>query len=479
LGNVSRQDLDRLFDEPSHPAVPRTGVSAPPTGEAAALFGDDELSAGIEDDEVASLFEESTSDSVPNALVPSRLKPCRNVIIGPTSRKALSPPSRSKRWPQLKPALGSKPAPTPAEAKAATEPQVDPEDSPTIPTLPKLPRIIESRPLATAAPKPAPAPEPKPKPEMALEPEEMDTQPDLPLVPTPKELPQIADVLEPEVKPEPKPRLEPVETQPAPQPKPEPRPKLELVETQPTPQPLTRTPTPAPVAETPKPTPHTDHPILMPVSVEPDPTLQVVRRPRKRKVSLAAAAGTFVAGVAVTSLLFLALVPWNQPETVVIKTTQPDQAMRPLATPLAEPTQATPAAPALAKARAPRTATQIETVVQTIPYPGAVPLPEPPDTAANRAGIKIGKLIKPCLSGRALFYQRIGVRMNSWGAVWKGLIDAKWGADEKAQACVKSKLKDLRLPKLPTGRYVEWHLSLQGDSPKAWVTYPRELKVRR
>ena len=100
LGNVSRQDLDRLFDDPSHPVIPLRGVLAPPTGEAATLFGDDELVTDFEDDEVASLFEESTSDSVPNALVPSRLKPCRKVIISPTSRKALGPvsrPSRSRR----------------------------------------------------------------------------------------------------------------------------------------------------------------------------------------------------------------------------------------------------------------------------------------------------------------------------------------------------------------------------------------------
>lgn len=469
LGNVSRQDLDRLFDDPSHPVIPLRGVLAPPTGEAATLFGDDELVTDFEDDEVASLFEESTSDSVPNALVPSRLKPCRKVIISPTSRKALGPvsrPSRSRRWPQLKPVLSSKPAP--AAAPVVNEPEVDPEDSPTIPSLPKLPRIIESRPLAVpvliSKSQPvgdAPCPEPIPQ----VEPEELDTQQDLPLIPrpTPKELPKNADVLAPE-----------------PIPVPEPRPVAAAIAPQPEPAGDAVAPQPEPVedaiATRPEPEAVKPRPVLMPVALEPDPTLQVVMRPRKRKVSPAVALGTFVAGVAVTSLLFLALVPWNQPEKVIIKTTQPDQAMRPLATPLAEPREMAPAPAPVAPT--PRASKEIAPAPAAIPYPGAVPLPEPPDTAANRAGIKVAQTIKPCLSGRALFYQRIGVRINSWGAVWKGLIDAKWGADEAAQKCVKQKLDGLRLPKLPTGRYVEWHITLQGDSPRAWVTYPRELKVR-
>ena len=505
MGNVSRQDLDMLFDDPSTQGIKAPSRAAAPTGEAAKLFRDDEVNALYNDDEVASLFEESTSDSVPNALVPSRLKPCKRVIISPTSRKALRPasrPERARRWPALKPALSARPAP-------ASAPRIsDPEDAPTIPTvptLPRLPRIIQSKPLAIPQPKPAPSVEP------TVEPEELDTRPEMPLVPIPTpqgvaahaqpaantpeqsagysrpDPVQLADLLEPEpemlLEPEPIPQAK---RQPAPQPpkQPEPRPQQQA-----RPEPM-----PRPVAQ-PEPTPQAQpavQPLLQPVVkqtprpafVEPDPTLRVMVRPPQRTLSRVQAAGMFLAGAAVSSLLLLGLAPWSPEQSSApaparkVVTTTPDTAMRPLTTPLADPPTKAPAA-LVAAAPAPDAASLAkETAATELPVPGAIPLPEPPVTNANLAGVKVAQTILPCLSHRERFYQKVGVKLSSYSSVRNGLIDRKWGASEKSLACVKKALRNLRLPHLPAGRYVEWHLAMQGGTPRAWVTYPRELVVR-
>ena len=473
MGNISRHDLDLLFDDPSTPGIKAPGKSSAPTGEAATLFSDDEVDALYNDDEVASLFEESTSDSVPNALVPSRLKPCKRVIIGPTNRKALRPtarPDRSRRWPALKPVLSTQSTPSSAPRTS------DPEDAPTVPTLPRLPRIIQGKPLAVPQPKPTPMARAE------VEPEEMDTQPDMPLVPTPtpKDPPQRADLLEPEpeakLEPEPIPELKPqVQAQPQPLPQPEP-----MAQALPAPRSL--------VKAAPKPS-----------FVEPDPTLRVMVRPPQRSLSLVQAAGIFLAGAALTSLLFLGLAPWSSkqasepaPAHKVLAST-PDKAMRPLSTPLAEPPAKVEAAPVAAApatvaaapatvAAAPATVAAAplteEKAAEELPVPGAIPLPEPPVTNANLSGIKVAQTILPCLSHRERFYQKVGVKLSSYGSVRNGLIDRKWGASEKSLACVKKILRNLRLPHLPTGRYVEWHLAMQGGTPRAWVTYPRELIKR-
>ncbi len=522
IGGISRMDLDRLFDDPSSPGVPAPRRAAAVPAEAAALF---------DEEEVASLFEDTTSDSVPRALVPSRLKPCSRVIIkpsvprprlpvAPTGRAAALPPRRSRRWPDLKPVLNERrpAAPVSTQQTLPPGPQVDPEDAPTIPALPPIPRLA----VPLTQTKPGPGITPAHTPTLPLEPpakepeymvsesqlprielEEQDTQPDIQAfatptptpAPTPQELPQIPNLEEldqggPELNLQPEEALPDPDSVPAPVPTVEPTPAVEAAA--PVPMPL---PKPLMLVDTGRPT----RPF-----VDPELTLKVMVNRPKQTWSMILPVGTFIAGAAVASLLFMVFTPLANEELEAklftpLGITTPAREIRPVSAPLAEPPSSSILKPEASAKPKPAPVAKSEPAPIAKPKPVIMPpavkmiaakeapakqRPAPAkvqlktsNSPVSNAGLLVARTIKSCLSERALTYQKVGVRLLADGKVRRGFIGESRGVDSKTIACVKEKLAGLDVGIVPPrGGYVEWHLNFRGSEPTAWVAYPKDLR---
>jgi len=346
--------------------------------------------------------------------------------------------------------------------------------------------------------------------------EELDTQPDVPMVPTPRELPQIpnlADELEPEEQkqpvvaraaPEPEAELtmedvpaveldlepEPALPDPAPAPEPDPAPapalapapvltiapapvEVEALQpaavTEPDEDEVITTPVARPVAiqAAAAATPRLVTPVPAPRTfVEPEPTVKVAVQPPSSLWNTALPVVTFLTGAALASLMFLLLAPWESPNAAEL-VTAPDPMTEPVTTPLEQTPTARPGT--------------VVAVPVPVPVAGATAAkpaaPLPLSERAARAGDRIAKIILPCLTPQNRRYQKIGVYLTPNGTVRKAIVgDYPW-ATEKNTRCMERILRgqDLDLKGLRS-HYADWHLFM-GETPvRTQLSFPKPVK---